>query len=126
VGGNLLYDGFIINANVGQKDQTKLVESRNDVLCYTSEPLENSLAAVGNIRCKIFASSSAADTDFTAKLVDVYPDGRAMSVCDGIVRARYRDGKTSVSLMSPGEIYGFDIDLWYTAYVFKRGHSLRL
>jgi len=74
----------------------------------------------------LFASSSAPDTDWVVRLCDVWPDGRSLSVCDGILRARYRDSLTSPTLLTPGEVYRFEVDLWSTAQVFKAGHRVRV
>ena len=82
---------FMPGYNVGPCDQ-RGVETREDVLCYTSPILEKPIEVTGPVELVLFASSSALDTDFTGKLVDVYPDGRAEILCDGILRARYREG----------------------------------
>ncbi|HET7055437.1 MAG TPA: CocE/NonD family hydrolase, partial [Thermomicrobiales bacterium] len=66
------------------------------------------------------------DTDFTAKLVDVYPDGKAWNLCDGIVRGRFRNGRGPAELLTPGEVYAFEIDCWVTSNLFKAGHRIRL
>ena len=73
---------------------------------------------------KLYASSSALDTDFTATLCDVHLDGKAIIVCEGIRRARYRDSLTDPTLMDPGEVYEFTIDMWQTSQVFKAGHRI--
>jgi len=74
----------------------------------------------------LHAASSARDTDFTAKLVDVHPDGKAYNLCDGIIRARYRNGMEQPALLEPGQAGRFEIDLWVTSNLFKRGHRIRL
>jgi len=74
----------------------------------------------------VYVASSAVDTDFTAKLVDVRPDGYAMNVAQGIQRARYRDGARDPELMDPGEVYRIEIDLWSTSICFMPGHRLRV
>ncbi|MDE0362769.1 MAG: CocE/NonD family hydrolase [Rhodospirillaceae bacterium] len=103
------------------------VESREDVLVYTSEPLENSMVVIGRVSVTLFAQSSALDTDFTAKLVDVHPDGATHNVVDGVVRARFRSGsKVPTSLIVPGQTYEYQIDLGHTATVFPAGHRVRL
>ncbi|MFQ5879286.1 MAG: CocE/NonD family hydrolase [Dehalococcoidia bacterium] len=102
------------------------VETRPDVLVYTSDVLTQDLEVTGPLAAKLFAASSAPDTDFAAKLVDVRPDGYAHNVQDGILRTRYRFSKTHPSPLKPGEVYEFTIDLWATSYVFKAGHRLRL
>ncbi|NJC66061.1 CocE/NonD family hydrolase [Planosporangium flavigriseum] len=102
------------------------VEARNDVLVYTTEKLQRDLVVAGPVSVRLFASSSAVDTDFTAKLVDVQPDGRTMILNDGIVRASYRDSLTNPSPITPGKIYQYDIEVWPTANMFKAGHQIRL
>ena len=110
---------------VGVADQRE-VESRQDVLVYTGDPLEAPLEVTGPLKVVLYASSSAIDTDFTAKLVDVRPDGYAQNIADGILRARYRESLSRPTLMNPGEPYEFSIDLWATSHVFLPGHRLRV
>lgn len=109
----------------GPYDQ-RLVESRPDVLVYTSSKLDRALDIVGPISVTLFVSSSAVDTDFTAKLVDVQPDGRALMLQEGIARARYREGFDREVFMRPGEVYELEIDLGSTATRLPLGHRLRL
>ncbi len=109
----------------GVADQ-RPVEDRGDVLVYTSEALPRDLEVTGPIKMRLFAASSAVDTDFTAKLVDVRPDGYAHNIQDGIIRARYRTSRSEPSLMEPGRVYEFVIDLWATSHVFMAGHRLRV
>ena len=110
----------------GIADQTA-VEARDDVLCYTSQALTDPLAVNGRIRVELWASSSAVDTDFTAKLVDLSPGGYAMNLADGIVRARYRESPRLRSApLEPGQPTGFTIDLWDLAHTFLPGHRLLL
>lgn len=99
---------------------------RSDALVYTTEPLEHDLNVVGTLRMILYASSSAVDTDFVARLSDVFPDGRAIQVQSGILRARYRNLEGEPELLEPGRIYRFEIDLWATATRFKAGHRLRV
>ncbi len=101
-------------------------EERNDVLVYTSDALEKPLEITGPVTVSLWASSSAVDTDFTAKLVDVHPDGYARNLLDGIIRARYRESEESSKPMEPGTPYQFTIDLWATSNVFLPGHRIRL
>ncbi|HEV2108653.1 MAG TPA: CocE/NonD family hydrolase, partial [Thermomicrobiales bacterium] len=111
----------------GPFDQ-RSIEARQDVLVYTSEPLEQDTEVTGPIRVHLWAASSAPDTDFVARLCDVYPDGRSINLTDGIIRARYRgfaDGHPA-SLIEPGRPYEYDIDLWATSNLFKAGHRIRL
>lgn len=102
------------------------VEDRPDVLVYTSMPLERDMEVTGPIKVRLFAASSCVDTDFTAKLVDVRPDGYAQNLQDGIIRARYRTSASETSFLKPGNIYEFVIDLWATSHVFHAGHRLRV
>ncbi len=125
VGGGSYLPGLLVGANAGPRDQT-VVEGRRDVLCYTTAPLTAPLEVVGPVRLQLFVSSSASDTDFTGKLVDVYPDGRAFNLSDGILRARYRDSLSEATLLQPGEVYEVEIDLVATANVFRPGHRIRL
>lgn len=115
----------LLLAPIGSFDQRK-VEERPDVLVYTSEPMERSLEVTGPVTLTLFASSSAPDTDFTAKLVDVDEEGRAWNLCDGIIRARYREGDTKQKPIEPGKVHEYSIDLWVTSNVFLPGHRIRL
>lgn len=103
-------------------------ESRQDVLVYTTPPLEQDVEVTGPVTMHLWAASSAPDTDFVARLVDVHPDGFAQNLTDGIIRARYRNfaGGEAPSLIEPGKAYEYEIDLWATSNVFKAGHSIRL
>jgi len=102
------------------------VEDREDVLVYSTELLTRDTEVTGPIMVHLFAASSAVDTDFTAKLVDVRPDGYAHNIQDGIIRARYRNSKSEPSLIAPGQVYEYVIDLWSTSHLFKEGHRIRL
>jgi putative CocE/NonD family hydrolase len=123
VGGPLCCDGWHLAP--GPRDQ-RAVETRDDVLVYSTPPLAQDTEVTGPVTLELFAKSSAADTDFTAKLVDVAPDGFAQNLTEGIIRARYRDSQEKPSLMNSGQIYKFSIDLWSTSNVFLKGHILRL
>ena len=109
----------------GAHDQ-RPVEVRGDVLCYTSEPMEADLEVTGPIKLVLYAATDGPDTDWTAKLVDVSPTGYAMNLCDGIVRARYRDSRTTPALLEPNRVYEYEIEVGVTANVFRRGHSIRV
>jgi len=109
----------------GAFDQ-RAVEMRRDVLVYTTEPLGEGVEVTGPIEVTLYVSSSAPDTDFVAKLVDVYPDGRAFNVQEGMLRARYREGFQNVSMMEPGEVYTLHINLHATGNYFAAGHQIRL
>lgn len=106
-------------------DPTPL-QSRSDVLVYTSEPLEEAMEVTGYIELVLWISSSAPDTDFTGKLIDVAPDGTARTLTDGILRARYRNDSTKPELLTPGEPVELRIDLLATSNVFLPGHRIRL
>jgi uncharacterized protein len=125
VGGPTVIPGTGIGANAGPKDQAR-VESRSDVLVYSTPLLQQEIEVTGPITAVIFAASSALDTDWTVKLVDVHPDGRAYSVADGISRARYRNASDRADLLEPGRVYEYEIDLQSTSNVFKVGHRIRL
>ncbi len=109
----------------GGYDQRQ-VEQREDVLVYTSRPLDEDLEVTGPVTARIYASSSAPDTDFTAKLLDVHPDGYSLNLCDGIIRGRYRDSFERQVPLEPDTVYEFTIDLFPTSNVFKAGHRIRL
>jgi len=109
----------------GPHDQ-RSVEQREDVLVFSTPVLEQDIEITGPIVAKIYAASTAVDTDFTAKLVDVFPDGYAVNLTDGIVKATHRESLENPSPIIPGEIYEYTIDLWATANMFKKGHQIRL
>lgn len=102
------------------------VQQRSDVLTFTTEPLDRDVDVVGKLRTVLYASSSAVDTDYVARLSDVAPDGRAVQLQNGLLRARYRDLDRGAEPLVPGEIYQLDIDMWVTANRFKAGHRIRL
>ena len=102
------------------------VEVRNDVLVYTTPALQHGIEVTGPITAVFYVSSSAKDTDFTAKLVDVYPDGTAYNIQGGILRARYRDGFTKKVWMQEGGVYQIQVDLDATSNYFAPGHRIRL
>ncbi len=109
----------------GPYDQRE-VESRADVLVFTTPPLAEPLEIVGQVQAKLWASSDRKDTDFTVKLTDVYPDGRSMVFLDGIVKARYRNGWGEEEMLEPGKVVELDIDLGDIAIVLAPGHRLRV
>lgn len=123
IGGSLCCDAA--HYEPGPRDQ-RAVENRNDVLVYSAKPLAEDMEVTGPVTFELWASSSAVDTDFTAKLVDVSPGGFAMNLTDGVLRMRYRDSQEKPELMNPDQIYKISVDLWATGNVFKKGHILRL
>src|SRR5262249_29601888 len=130
IGGNVLVPPVLRAGPLDQRPN----EDRPDVLCYTSAPLENDYTVLGAISVTLYAASSAPDADFVARLVDTYPDGRAMIVADGVIRASARASypepgvirPARPSLIEPERVYEFAIDLWATGVTFKAGHRLRL
>ena len=122
-GGALCCDEALLQP--GAFDQ-RPIEARPDVLVYTTPPLDQYMEVTGPVTMTLYASSSARDTDFTAKLLDVSPDGYARNLTDGIIRARYRTPRAPARLIEPGEIYEYEIDLGATSNLFRRGHSIRL
>ncbi len=110
----------------GPRDQ-KTVEARSDVLVYSTPPLESDLEVTGPVTLDLFAKSSAVDTDFTAKLVDVWPNGFAQNLTEGILRASFRENTLGdPKPITPGHVYEYKIDLWSTSNVFLKGHRIRL
>ncbi|WP_423747459.1 CocE/NonD family hydrolase (plasmid) [Haladaptatus sp. SPP-AMP-3] len=108
------------------------LERRDDVVVFRTEKLETDLEIVGPVRVRLYASSTAPDTDFTAKLIDEYPptedftDGFALNLTDSICRARYRGHRAEPALIEPGEVYEYELELYPTANVFKEGHRIRV
>jgi putative CocE/NonD family hydrolase len=109
----------------GQFDQSA-IEQRPDILVFTSAPLAAPLEATGPVTVILYARSTAPDTDFTAKLVDVDPDGTAVNLANGIQKASYRESLSHPTPITPGEVYRYTIHVWPTSNLFKAGHSIRL
>jgi putative CocE/NonD family hydrolase len=102
-------------------------ESRQDVLVYSTSELKEDTEVIGPVEARLFAASSAKDTDFTIKLIDVYPDGRALNITEGIVRARFRNSIwDKPSLIQPGKIYEYKVELLPIAIIFRKGHRIRI
>ncbi len=116
----------------GAKPPYLPLSARRDVLVFQTPRLENDVEVTGHIKVELWASSSAVDTDFTAKLIDVYPpnedypNGYAMNLSDSIIRGRYRDSFERSELLEPGRVYKFTIQLYPTSNLFKKGHKIRL
>jgi len=102
------------------------VEQRKDILVYTTKPLKHDLEVIGGVRAVLYIATTARDTDFTAKLVDVFPDGKALNLTDGILRLRYRNSLEKPELAKPGEIYRITVDAGVTGNAFLKGHRIRL
>jgi uncharacterized protein len=114
------------SAQIGGPDDYSGVESRGDVLVYTSDALAEPLDVVGPVRLVAFVSTSAADADITAKLIDLHPNGFAQRLCDGLIRLRYRTGHERVQPVQPGAVYEVEVAMWDTAQRFLPGHCIRL
>eukprot|EP01059_Diplonema_ambulator_P023569 TRINITY_DN3907_c0_g2_i1.p1 TRINITY_DN3907_c0_g2~~TRINITY_DN3907_c0_g2_i1.p1 ORF type:complete len:573 (+),score=194.91 TRINITY_DN3907_c0_g2_i1:35-1753(+) len=112
----------------GAMDQSP-VENRTDVLLFDSEVLEEPYVITGPLLATLFVKSNRVDTDFTVKLTDVYPDGKSLLINDGIIRMRWRRGEGGGSqpqMMTPGETYEVNVDLWNTSFIFAKGHKIRV
>jgi len=114
-----------IKAGVSDQDQ-RAIEARNDVMGYSTPPLEHPVTIAGPIEVVLYVSSSAKDTDFVVKLVDVYPDGKAIDLADDAFRVRYRNGFDKVALMKPDEVYKIRLTDMVAAIRFPKGHRIRL
>jgi uncharacterized protein len=125
------YDQHCRPEVLGCSDKRRL-SARNDVLVFQTQPLTEELEVTGPLVVNLWASSSAVDTDFTAKLVDVYPpskdfpDGVELNVEDGLIRARYRDSLEKATFMTPGQLYRFRVELYPTSILFAKGHRIRV
>jgi putative CocE/NonD family hydrolase len=124
-GGRTFFRDMAIHANAGPREQAR-VERRPDVLVYTGEPLPQPLEVAGELVAVLFASTSAQDTDFTARVADVHPDGRSYVFADGIVRLSLRGGARERRSVRPGEVYELRIALGRLHHVFGAGHRIRL
>jgi putative CocE/NonD family hydrolase len=102
------------------------LDKRSDVLSFATAPLDRDVDVTGVVRATLWISSDAVDTDFTAKLIDVYPDGTALHIADGQIRARYRNQHARPEFLKPGEVYRVGIDLGSVSNLFVKGHRIRL
>lgn len=109
----------------GIYDQSE-VEKRTDLLVFATLPLQQDTEVTGPVMLRLWAQTTAVDTDFTGKLVDIFPDGTVRNLTEGIIRARYRNGTDKEVFLTPGEVVEYAIDLWSTANVFKTGHRIGL
>ncbi len=112
-------------AYAGPRDR-RPAERRDDVLVYTTKTLSSDIEVTGPITAILFSASSAPDTDFAAALVDLHPDGKAINITQGILRARFRDFLENPTLIEPGKVYAYKIGVWETSNVFKAGHRIRV
>ncbi|MEL6924345.1 MAG: CocE/NonD family hydrolase, partial [Bacteroidota bacterium] len=122
-GGNVCCTGNAVKG--GAYDQQHM-ETRNDILVYTSEPLEEGVEVSGFIETTLYVGSDAKDTDFTIKLIDVYPDGKAYNLDETIQRARYREGYDKEVMMEKGKVYQLDMTPMATSNYFEKGHRIRI
>ncbi len=125
IGGPSFLPGVAVGANCGPKDQ-RATETRPDILIYSSEPLQEALEVTGPLEVILYASTTVPDTDFVARLCDVSPDGTSRIIAEGILRARFREGYDRPSLVNPGEVNVFRLDLVATSNLFKVGHRVRV
>lgn len=117
--------GIQLTLPAGPREQ-KAVESRDDVLVFTTDALATPVEVTGRVLAKLWVSSDAPDTDFVVRLCDVYPDGRSFNLCEGFLRARHRDGVDREHLLKPGRTYPITVDCWSTSVIFNRGHRIRV
>lgn len=115
----------MLYGKLGPYDQ-RPVENRSDVIVFTSPVLTHPFEATGRVHAVLYVSSDRPDTDFTVKLTDVYPDGRSMLICDGILRMRNRNGTDHWEFMQPGTVYRVEVDLMSISYMWDIGHSIRV
>jgi predicted acyl esterase len=115
--------GIQLSMPSGPRDQ-KTVEERPDVLVFTTPALNSPIEVTGRVRARVWISADVLDTDFIARLCDVYPDGRSFNLCEGAIRARFREGQEV--LLEAGQVYPIEIDLWSTSVIFNTGHRIRL
>jgi putative CocE/NonD family hydrolase len=108
------------------EDYAGIDSTRRDLLVFTTAPLIEPTEITGPMSATIWAATDARDTDWNLMLLDVYPDGRALRIQDGVARARFRDGFDRPRLLSPGRAYRYDIDSWFTGLVLPPGHRLRV
>ena len=123
IGGPLCCRGDLLKP--GPFDQSA-AEKRNDVLVYSTAALEHDVEVTGPVRAELYVTTSATDTDFTAKLVDVWPNGFVQNLTEGIVRMRYKDSQQKPELVKPGTVYRISVDLWATSNAFRAGHKIRV
>jgi putative CocE/NonD family hydrolase len=114
------------SSQIGGPDDYSAVERRDDILVYSTEMLAENIEVTGPIKMELYASSSAEDTDFMVKLLDVWPNGFAQRITDGMVRARFREGMDKPQFIETGKVYPYEIDCWNTSHVFLKGHRIRI
>lgn len=118
--------GQNLRIKAGPVDQTSVEKGRKDILSFETAELSEPVAVVGRLKAKLWVATDAKDTDFTVKLMDVYPDGRRMLVLDGITRLRHRNTTEKDEFVTPGQVAEIEVDLWSTALIFNKGHKIRI
>lgn len=118
--------GQNLRLKAGPVDQAKVEKGRKDILSFETATLSKPVAIVGRLKAKLWVATDAKDTDFTVKLMDVYPDGRRMLVLDGITRLRHRNTTEKDEFVTPGTVVEIEVDLWSTALIFNKGHKIRI
>lgn len=113
-------------SQVGGPDDYSKIEERDDVLVFTTPVLTEPVQVCGPIKATLWAASDAVDTDFMVRVLNVHPDGFSQRLCDGVVRARFRDGMERPTLIEPGRVYEYEIDVWTTCQTFLPGHAIRV
>ena len=116
----------LVSHQIGGPDDYSAIERRDDVLVYSTEQLTGDTEVTGPVTAELYASTDAKDTDFMVKLLDVHPGGYVQRLTDGMVRGRFKKGMDKPELLTPGEVYKFEIDCWNTSHVFKKGHKIRV
>ena len=112
------------SAQIGGPDDYSSIHRRDDILLYKSPPLEKDITILGAVRADIFMETDVPDTDIMAMLLDIWPNGKSQRLCDGMIRARYRNGMDKVEFLEKGKIYEMKVDLWNTGHKFSKGHRL--
>jgi hypothetical protein len=115
-----------VSLQLGEACDQQAIERRMDVLVYSSAPLKDDLIVCGRVFAELFISTDVKGTDFTAKLVDVWPNGKAIQICDGVQRAEFRNSLAKAEWLKPDEIYKVTVDVWATGIRFLKGHEIRL
>jgi hypothetical protein len=118
--------GNIMSSKLRGPYDQKPLDGREDILRFVTEPFAEAIEITGPINAQFYASSSAPDTDFMAKLIIVKPNGRAFNLVDGVIRARYREGFDEPKLIEPGKVYKYEIDMWATSYKLSPGDRIRI
>ncbi len=118
--------GMNLEIDAGPYDQTPILQNNENILVFSTDTLEEPIEIVGRVKAVIYAESNLTDNDITVRLTDLYPDGRSMLLCDGIVRASFRESLENPTPIVPGEVYRYDVDLWSTSILFNRGHRIQI